>query len=204
MRASVHCALVILPVALLLTAGVAAAPAGGIAPGKKAPGFNLSVLGAGDATVRLWDLVGKRPKEPARLVVLSFFATWCKPCKEEMPILQAIHEALGPEGVRVLSVVVEGADDRPQAEILDEVGAWIREHKIAFPILYDPFLKDVVARRYLGRDIQLPGVYLVGPEGRIKAAWHEKRADLKELVEGHLGPRASLPGDGRSGKGLCK
>jgi len=178
--------MILLP-ALLLAAAATAAPAKGVAPGKKAPGFNLSVLGGGeDATVRLRDLVGKRPKEPARLVVLSFFATWCKPCKEEMPILQAIHMSLGPRGVKVFSVVVEGADDRAQAEILDEVKSWTSEHDVTFPILYDPFLKDVVAKRYLGRDIQLPGVYVVAPDGLVKAAWHEKRTDLKELVEGYL------------------
>ncbi len=180
-------AIALLIPALLLAASATAAPAGGVGLGKKAPGFNLNVLGGkGDTTVRLRDLVGKRPKEPVRMVLLSFFATWCKPCKAEMPILQAIHEALGPEGVKVLSVVVEGADDRPQKEILEEVRGWTREHGVTFPILYDPFLKDVVAKRYLGQSMQLPGVYLVMPDGRVKAVWHEKRDDLLDLVQEHL------------------
>jgi len=182
-----HRALVLLIPALLLAGAANGAPVGGVPPGKKAPGFNLNVLGGkDDATVRLSEFVGKRPKEPARLVLVSFFATWCKPCKAEMPILQAIHEALGPKGVKVLSVVVEGADDRPQKEILEEVQGWSKEHGVTFPILYDPFLKDVVAKRYLGRSMQLPGVYLVDTEGRIKAVWHEKRDDLLDLVQEHL------------------
>jgi thiol-disulfide isomerase/thioredoxin len=171
----------------LLCGSAAAAPAAGVAPGKKAPGFNLNVLnGDGDGTVRLRDLVGKRPKTPAKLVLVSFFATWCKPCKAEMPILQAIHQTLGPKGVKVLSVIVEGADDRPQKEILEEIEGWTTARGVTFPILYDPFLKDVVAKRYLGQAMQLPGVYLVGPDGTVKAAWHEKRDDLQTLIEEHL------------------
>ena len=173
--------------ALLLASVAHAAPAKGVVPGKKAPGFNLNVMDGGDdATVRLRDLVGKRPKAPAKLVLVSFFATWCKPCKAEMPILQTIHQTLGPKGVQVLSVVVEGADDRPQTEILEEVKGWTKEHGVTFPILYDPYLKDVVAKRYLGQSMQLPGVYLVGPDGTVKATWHEKREDLLKLVEGYL------------------
>lgn len=172
---------------LLWGSAAVAAPAAGVAPGKKAPGFNLNVMnGEADATVRLRDLVGKRPKAPTKLVLVSFFATWCKPCKAEMPILQAIHQTLGPKGVKVLSVVVEGADERPQKEILEEVEGWTKEHGITFPILYDPYLKDVVAKRYLGQAMQLPGVYLVGPDGKVKAAWHEKRDDLQTLVEEYL------------------
>ena len=179
-------ALVLLIPLLLLMDTAGAAPAGAMARGKRAPGFNLNVLGGGDTTMRLGDLIGKRAKAPARLVVLSFFATWCKPCKAEMPILQTIHETLGPKGVKVLSVVVEGADDRPQAEILAEVKGWAKEKGVTFPILYDPFLRDVVAKRYLGQAMQLPGVYLITPDGRIKASWHEKRNDLKKLIEEHL------------------
>ena len=164
-----------------------AAPSEGQVPGNMAPGFNLSVMGADrDTTVRLRDFVGKRAKEPASIVLVCFFATWCKPCKAEMPILQQIHEELGPKGVRVLSVVVEGADDRSQKEILDDVKAWVSKHGVTFPILYDPFLKDVVAKRYLGQSMQLPGTYLVTPDGLIKAVWHEKQNDLMELVQGYL------------------
>ncbi|MFH1531892.1 MAG: TlpA disulfide reductase family protein [Pseudomonadota bacterium] len=182
-----HRTLILLIPALLLAGVATAAPVGGMPPGKKAPGFNLNVLGGGDdTTVRLSDLVGKRPKEKVRLVLVSFFATWCKPCMAEMPILQAIHETLGPKGVKVLSVVVEGADERPQKEILKEVMGWTRENGVTFPVLYDPFLKDVVAKRYLGQSMELPGVYLVDTEGRIKAVWHEKRDDLETLVEAYL------------------
>ena len=83
-------------------------------------------------------------------------------------------------------MVVEGADDRPQKEILAEVRGWAEEKGVTFPILYDPFLRDVVAKRYLGQAMQLPGVYLITPDGRIKASWHEKRNDLKKLIEEHL------------------
>lgn len=180
-------ALAVVLFVVMFISSPSADPSEGQVPGKKAPGFNLSVLGADrDTTLRLHDLVGRRAKEPASIVLVCFFATWCKPCKAEMPILQKIHEELGPRGVRILSVVVEGADDRPQKEILDEVKTWVKKHGVTFPILYDPFLKDVVAKRYLGQSMQLPGIYLVGSDGRIKAVWHEKREDLKKLVQGYL------------------
>ena len=59
-----------------LNSAPSAAPLEGQVPGNRAPGFNLSVMGSDrDTTVRLRDLVGKRAKEPASIVLVCFFAT---------------------------------------------------------------------------------------------------------------------------------
>jgi len=157
----------------------------GLQVGATAPNFNLNRLG-GEDSVRLYDLVGKQGAGKTKLVVISFFATWCKPCCEEMPILQQIHDKLSDKGVKVLSIVVEGSDDVPQAETLKQVSAFTLKLGVTFPVLYDPFLKDVVAARYLGETMELPGVYLVGPDAVIRKVFHSKQDDLVKLVESEL------------------
>ena len=157
-----------------------------IGKGAKAPNFNLNLVAppeGGETTVRLYNLVGTKKRAKTQLVVLSFFATWCKPCRAEMPILQGIHEKYDHKEVRVLSIVVEGADSRPQKEIMKEVQAFAVEKKLTFPLLYDPFMKDMVASRYLGSQMELPGVYLIGPDGKIRRVFHEKRDDLPKQVQ---------------------
>lgn len=154
----------------------------GLRAGDTAPNFNLNRLG-GEETIRLYDLVGKAADGKVKLVVISFFATWCKPCREEMPLLQEIHEKLSGKGAKVLSIVVEGNSGAPQDEILKNVGEFVRKAGITFPILYDPFMKDVVAAKYLGETMELPGVYLVGPDAIVRKVFHSKQEDLIKQVE---------------------
>ena len=159
--------------------------ASGLAVGTKAPNFNLNMIAPkddGKSTVRLYDLVGSQGQGKTQLIVLSFFAMWCKPCKAEMPILERVHQGHKETEVRVLTILVEGTDDRPQKEIVKEVRDFAEKNKVTFPILYDPFMKDVVASRYLGSQMELPGVYFIGPRGDILRVFHEKRDDLPALV----------------------
>jgi peroxiredoxin len=82
--------------------------------------------------IELSDLTGR----PARLrdfrgrvVLLNFWATWCAPCREEMPALQVLAQELGPQGLAVVGVNVK----EPRAQI----EAFVREHGIRFPVLLD-------------------------------------------------------------------
>lgn len=63
-----------------------------------------------------------------RVVVVNFWATWCKPCLEEMPVLNAIQTDYAPLGVQVVGISADGVDRR------DEVLAFAREASVTFPV----------------------------------------------------------------------
>jgi thiol-disulfide isomerase/thioredoxin len=65
-----------------------------------------------------------------QVLVVNFWATWCVPCVEEMPSLQALHEAVGPDGVQVLAISVD--------EGSEEAAAFIKEHGLTLPTYHDP------------------------------------------------------------------
>ncbi len=87
-------------------------------------------------------------------VLLTFFATWCGPCKTEMPSLQALHEAWGSRGVAVVTVSVDG-DTR-------SVERFAQRRGLQFPILMDD---GKTASAYNAHAIPLS--YLVDPQGRV-------------------------------------
>jgi len=89
--------------------------------GSVAPAFRLPALAGGE--VDLGSLRG-------RVVVLNFWATWCPPCVAEMPSLERLHRALGPEGLAVVTV----STDVDEAEL----ARFVSEHGLTLPVLRDP------------------------------------------------------------------
>lgn len=85
--------------ALILVAVMAplALPAQRVKIGARAPDFSLAVLDGGSTKVRLSQLKG-------RPVVISFWASWCPPCRKEMPELAAAYTAHRSSGLEVLAV----------------------------------------------------------------------------------------------------
>jgi peroxiredoxin len=90
-------------------------------PGTAAPGFRLPSLAGGEV-----DLAALR----GRVVLLNFWATWCPPCVAEMPSLERLHRALGPEGLAVVTV----SADEDVAELRD----FVERHGLTVPVLLDP------------------------------------------------------------------
>ncbi|HET7275398.1 MAG TPA: TlpA disulfide reductase family protein [Longimicrobiaceae bacterium] len=99
--------------------------------GTRAPNFIAQTLD-GD-TVSLDDLRGE-------VVLLNIWATWCAPCRDEMPSMQRLHERLGPEGLRIVAVSIDaprGTQDiggRPGGD----VQAFVDELGLDFAIWLDP------------------------------------------------------------------
>ncbi|UBH07644.1 thiol-disulfide oxidoreductase ResA [Macrococcus armenti] len=134
--------------------------------GEKAPLFELKTLD--DDKVALKDYKGKG-------VILNFWGTWCKPCKEEMPDLNRMHKLYESKGVEVLTVHVK---DSPQqvkqffSELPEEV-----DLKVALDGSND------VMNAYNAND--LPNTYVIDANGVIKA--HHKgqmsQADIKKYME---------------------
>ncbi len=127
----------------------AAAPAdaaSGAVVGRPAPDFALRTL-AGDE-VRLSDLQG-------RVVVLNLWATWCEPCKVEMPLLQALA-VRHPDDLVVLGV---NYGEEPAT-----VAAFVDEYGLTFPILLDP--QHQVVRLYAVRG--LPTTVFIDAQGVVR------------------------------------
>lgn len=134
------------------------------AEGQPAPTFQLRALNpeeAGRDFVRLDRYAGEEPEDPgSRVVLLSFFASWCAPCQKEMPLLEQLHRTYRDRGLRVISVDI----DREEAGIA-EARRQIRAARVSYPVLSDRF--NLLARRYLGDRSPLPSVFLVRRDGTI-------------------------------------
>ena len=150
-RSALAAALVVIGVAA--AAGIGASrsndPEHRVAVEGAAPAFDLPRVGVDGERVRLADFVG-------RPLVVNFWASWCVPCRKEMPALQATAERL--EG-RVGFVGVNHQDGRTAAtEFEEEVG-------VTYPSAYDP--NGGVARDF--GVVGLPTTVLVDASGRIVA-----------------------------------
>ena len=88
-------------------------------------------------------------------VVLTFFATWCGPCRSEMPTLEELHRSRGDDGLAVLAVSV----DRRR----DPVEPFVDEHRLTLPVFWDQ--RGEVGNAY--RATSIPVSYVIDPGGRI-------------------------------------
>jgi peroxiredoxin len=133
---------------------------GGEAPTFRLPAFNPDPKGNG--FVALDTFVGTdRDDDKAKVVVLSFMASYCKPCKKEMPYLQTLYSKYQDKGLRVLMVSVD-TEEANFPTILD----LIKTNNVTFPVLKDRY--NLVARRYLGTQTPLPSLFIINPDGTVK------------------------------------
>jgi thiol-disulfide isomerase/thioredoxin len=90
-------------------------------------------------------------------VLVNFWATWCPPCRKEMPSLEGLYQTYRARGLRVLAV--------NQWEDVDHVFSYMGELNVfpSFPILFDPESRVSEAWGVRG----LPTTFLVDPQGRI-------------------------------------
>src|SRR6476659_2967990 len=84
-----------------------------------APDFTLQSLD--DKTVHLSDFRGKA-------VLLNFWATWCQPCKIEMPWFEELQKQYGPQGLQIIGVAMDDASREDIAKFAKDVG-------VSYPIL---------------------------------------------------------------------
>lgn len=119
------------------------------AAGTPAPEFRLKNLKGEEAA--LSDFRGK-------VVVLNFWATWCGPCRSEIPAFNKFHEIKQKQGIEVLGVAMgQGAG---------EVGPFLAEHPIGYPVLLDE--TGTVSKLYGVSAI--PTTFLLDREGVIRAS----------------------------------
>jgi peroxiredoxin len=122
--------------------------------GSVAPGFTLARLDGGE--VSLAELRG-------RVVLINFWATWCEPCRQEMPAMERLYHRHREAGFELLAISV-GEAPEPVRAFRDELG-------LSFPILLDR--DKAVSNAY--QTYRFPESYLVDREGLV--------------VERYVGPR---------------
>jgi len=153
--------------ALVQATGTPAAGLGsGVRVGSPAPDFTLFSLAGPPVSLH---------EQQGKVVLINFWATWCAPCREEMPALQAVYEKLADQGLVVLGV------NWTQVDYLPDVEAFVEALGLTFPILLD---SDGTVSEDLYQVLGLPTSVLVGRDGTVRAV-RIGILDLQEL-EGAL------------------
>jgi len=131
---------------LLLTI-LAGHPAAAVTPENPAPDFTLKSLDG--ANLRLEEYRGQ-------VVLINFWASWCGPCRQEMPVLDRLHQRYEGAGFAVLGINVEG-DAAPARELLSKM-------PVTFPVLIDE--GQQVSELY---DLQaMPSTVVVDRDGVVR------------------------------------
>jgi cytochrome c biogenesis protein CcmG/thiol:disulfide interchange protein DsbE len=145
---------------------------GPVAAGKLAPDFTLKTLSG--ETISLTSLRGK-------VVFLNVWATWCGPCREEMPSIQALYDEFSHEPDFVVLAVSEDSAGR------GAVDSYVHGNAFRFDVLLDP--QNLVGDAY---DVSgIPETFIIDRTGRIVAHhvgpydWSkaEMRQALRELID---------------------
>lgn len=120
------------------------------------------------------DLSGQKvdvAADQGRVRVVDFWATWCEPCKEALPILDAMARELGPRGLSVYGVSFD--------EDLEQIAPFLKQYPVGFPILFDRGGDQLAARYEVTR---LPTTLLVDRRGIVRfvhEGWTDERARLE-------------------------
>jgi peroxiredoxin len=123
----------------------------------RAPRPTALEIGSEAADFQLKDLEGRKIRLKGlrgNVVLLNFWATWCGPCRLEMPVIEKLHQQFHGKGLRVF-----GVND----EDIDTIRDYIAEHEYSFPTLLDP--EQLAMNLYRIRGI--PTMVVIDREGKI-------------------------------------
>ncbi len=145
-----------------------ASPYAPLAVGAPVPAFAASTLDGQE--ISLASLKGKP-------VVLNIWATWCGPCRREMPLLDSLSRESAARGIRVIGVSID--DEGAGADIR----AFLTEYGISFTVLHDP--NSTVTAIFRTRGV--PETFLIDSEGRLARRWiggvDGPASDIRKAVE---------------------
>ncbi|HEX6629582.1 MAG TPA: TlpA disulfide reductase family protein [Gemmatimonadaceae bacterium] len=146
--------------------------------GGQAPDFHAVTLDTPAEPRTLDDYQGQ-------VVLLNVWATWCGPCREEMPSIEALHRRYGPRGLKVVAVSI----DDPGAE--EAIREFAHEYGLTFEILYDA--SGEIQRSY--QTTGVPETFVIGRDGIIRrkqiGATDWSSPASRAVIAGLLG----VPGD---------
>ena len=119
--------------------------------GSKAPPIVGVTLDGKNTPKKLADYSGK-------VVLLNVWATWCEPCRVEMPSIEKLHRELGPQGLAVVAISV----DDPGAE--QRIRDYVKDLGLTFEILHDP--QQGTTRNY--QITGYPETFIIARDGTIR------------------------------------
>lgn len=136
-----------------------------IKPGDALPEIRLATLAGEPQSITHW---------AGRTRVINFWATWCEPCRREMPLLEQFQQAVDPARVQVIGIAVDRLD--PVMRFLGETG-------VTYPNLVGQADAMQIAERFVA-SLALPLTVVAGPDGTVLAIHTgELRAeDLKQIA----------------------
>ncbi len=135
---------------------------------KPAPAVDFTLTSIDGKQIRLNDLRGK-------VVLVNFWATWCPPCKAEMPDLEAIYRENG----ETHNFVIVAVDVEEEAEL---TRAFAKQYGLTFPLLPDPDGR-VSNNRYFIRS--LPTSFIIDRAGNVRYQWsgQQSRASMLSRLQ---------------------
>lgn len=135
--------------ALVLAAGFVASGAAvpKSTPVEPAPDFTLKSLSG--ENIRLSELRGN-------VVMINFWASWCGPCRQEMPLLEQLYQRYNALGFELLGVNVE--------QDVDDAKRWLADRPVSFPVLLDP--QNELTKIYQVK--AMPSTILVDRDGNVR------------------------------------
>jgi thiol-disulfide isomerase/thioredoxin len=149
---------------------------------EKAPPGPTALLGTERPTFALPDVTGQFQdvsQWSGRVVLVNFWATWCGPCREEMPMLVELQRKLGARGLQVVGVAMDDAAP---------VQKFAEEFAIDFPLLVGQQEVMTLTRKYGNVLGALPYTALIDRAGKLTflQAGLVKQADIEPLIESLL------------------
>ncbi len=148
--------------------------------GALAPAADNTILHKPAPQIDRRDLTGKTMnlrRYRGKVVLLTFWATWCAPCQEELPRFDAWQRRYGVEGFQVVAVSMDD-DAGPVRTLMGKM-------KLDFPVV----LGDAAIGHRYGGILGLPVTFLIGRDGRVEARYAgdaqltEMEAQVKRLLE---------------------
>ncbi len=121
--------------------------------GSTAPAFTAKDVHSG-ATRTLADYRGQ-------VVLLNVWATWCEPCKVEMPSMEELYKSYGPRGVHIVAVSIDDVVSE------DSIRAYAKQLGLTFEILHDP--THAIERAY--QTTGYPESFVIDRGGVIRKKW---------------------------------
>lgn len=142
--------------------------------GEVAPDFDLTSLDG--SSVKLSSLRGKA-------VLLNFWATYCGPCKVEMPWFVELQKEYGPQGFQIVGVAMDDAST-------DDIAKFTKEMGVNYPILLG---KEAVGLSYGGVNV-LPTTFFLDRSGKVIAREFglQSRSVFVDHIKEALGPSGSV------------
>lgn len=121
----------------------------GVEVGDRAPDYSAPLLSGEEVSLS---------EQRGRVVLVNIWATWCGPCRVEMPPIQQVYERYRDEGFSVLAVSVDAGPGHRE-----KVRRFVEEYGLDFPVLLDP--EGRVTRVF--QTVGVPETFVLDREGRI-------------------------------------